>query len=142
MIYKTPNLETERLIMKRGTQDDYQKVYEYDFTKLRNINDEFMFEKLDKKEIECFAIPYDNSYDWIVYLKENKIPIANIVADREQEEINSIELAFNTHPNYWRKGYTKEAVETIISFLFNRGYDNIICGYEEDNVKSKELGKN
>ena len=41
MLYETPVLETERLILKRGTLDDFQHVYEYDFTKLRNINGEF-----------------------------------------------------------------------------------------------------
>ena len=38
MIYETPQLETERLILKRGTYEDFVKVYEYDFTKLRDIN--------------------------------------------------------------------------------------------------------
>jgi len=37
MMYETPQLETERLILKRGTYEDYVKVYEYDFTRLRNI---------------------------------------------------------------------------------------------------------
>lgn len=33
MIYKTPILETDRLILKRGTFPDYVKVYEYDMIK-------------------------------------------------------------------------------------------------------------
>ena len=141
MIYETPFLETERLIMKRGNKSDYQRVYEYDFTKLRNVNNEFEFVKLDETEIKDWYIPYDNSYDWIVYLKDTKIPIANIVADREFKQINSIELAFNTHPSYWRKGYTFEALVAIINFLFEQGYDNLICCYDEGNVNSKNLGE-
>lgn len=127
--------------MNRENQSDYKKVYEFDFTKLRNINGEFEFVKLEPKEVEGYEISYDNSYDWIVYLKENHVPIANIVADRERQEINAIELAFNTHPNYWRKGYTKEALVAIINFLFNKGYDNIICSYDEGNIKSKNIGE-
>ena len=50
MIYETPVLETERLMLKRGTLEDYQKVYEYDFTKLRDINGEFDFVKQDPKK--------------------------------------------------------------------------------------------
>ena len=34
MIYETPILYTERLVLKRGTLEDLQKVYEYDMTKL------------------------------------------------------------------------------------------------------------
>ena len=50
MEYETPIIETERLILKRGTLEDYQKVYEYDFTKLRDINGEFDFVKQDPKK--------------------------------------------------------------------------------------------
>lgn len=139
MIYITPILTTERLLMKRGTSNDYQKVYEYDFTKLRDITGEFRYEKLDPKKIEGMEEPYDNSYDWIVYLKDSMIPIANIVADREQNEIKAIELAFNTHPNYWKKGYTKEAIIKIMDYLFEQGYENILCGYDEGNIKSKSI---
>ena len=56
MIYETPQLETERLILKRGTLEDLQKVYEYNFLKLRDIAGEFIFEKQDPKKIEGFEI--------------------------------------------------------------------------------------
>ena len=141
MIYETPKLETERLILKRGKKEDYIKVYEYDFTKLRDIAGEYEFVKLDPKKVEGFEEPYEESYDWIIYLKETMEPIANITADREIKEIKSIEIAFNTHPNYWRKGYTTEAIIEIMKFLFNNGYENIICGYSEGNIKSKCIGE-
>ena len=139
--YVTPLIETERLILKRAPLSDYLKVYEYDFTKLRNINDEFEFVKLVPKRVEGFEEIFEESYDWIVYLKDGMIPISNIVADREREDINSIELAFNTHPDYWRSGYTSEAIIGIMKFLFDNGYDNIICGYDEGNFKSKGIGE-
>ena len=55
--------------------------------------------------------------------------------------ISSIELSFNTHPDYWRCGYTKEAIIEIMKFLFNNGYEKIICGYDEGNYKSKAIGE-
>lgn len=141
MIYETPQLETERLILKRGTLKDLQKVYEYDFTKLRDIAGEFVFEKLDPKKLEGWEIPDPETYDWVIYLKDTMEPIGNVIADREQKDIKAIELAFNTHPNFWRKGYTSEAVIEIMSFLFNNGYENILCGYAEGNFKSKAIGE-
>ena len=141
MIYDVPVLETERLILKMGTADDFEKVYEYDMRKLRNIAGEFEFVKYDTEQVRCFAELEPNTYDWVVYLKEDGTPIADIVADRERPEINSIELAFNTHPNYWRKGYTSEAIIKIMEFLFEKGYDNITCGYDEGNFKSKGIGE-
>ena len=141
MMYETPQLETERLILKRGTLEDLKKVYEYDFTKLRDIAGEFVFEKQDLKKIEGFEIPEPETYDWIIYLKDTMEPIGNIVADREQKDIKAIELAFNTHPKYWRKGYTSEALKEIMRYLFDNGYENIICGYDEGNIKSKSIGE-
>lgn len=141
MMYETPQLETERLILKRGTLQDLQKVYEYNFSKLRNITGEFVFEKQDPKKIEGWEEPVPETYDWVIYLKETMEPIGNVTADREQKDINAIELAFNTHPDYWRKGYTSEAVIEIMKFLFNNGYENILCGYDEGNYKSKAIGE-
>jgi ribosomal-protein-alanine N-acetyltransferase len=141
MIYETPQLETERLVLKKGTLKDLQKVYEYDFTKLRDIAGEFVFEKYDPKKIEGWEIPEPETYDWVIYLKDTMEPIGNVTADREQQDIKAIELAFNTHPNHWRKGYTTEALIEIMRFLFNNGYENILCGYDEGNIKSKAIGE-
>ena len=141
MEYETPIIETERLILKRGTLEDYQKVYEYDFTKLRNINGEFELIKQDPKKIEGYERVYPESYDWILYLKSSGEPIGNVVADREQKDIKGIELSFNTHPRFWRKGYMLEALIEIIDFLFHQGYENILCGYDEGNLKSKKIGE-
>ena len=103
-----------------------------------------------------------NTFNFIIYLKDGNVPIGNISFDRNIEELKSteiacylypkywgngyvkealIELAFNTHPDYWRKGYTYEALVAIINFLFEQGYDNLICCYDERNISSKNLGK-
>ena len=100
MKYITPKLETERLILKKGTFDDYKKVYEYDFTKLRDIDGEFKFVKLKEEYIygfDTYSSEYDEVYDWIIYLKDNMIPIGNILADREEKKIKATELSFNLH---------------------------------------------
>lgn len=141
MIYETPVLETDRLILKRGNLSDFQKVYEYDFRKLRNISGEFEYVKQDPKNLEGWEIPSPETYDWIMYLKNSMEPIGNVIADRGDKNDNSIELAFNTHPDYWRKGYTMEAIIEIMKYLFNNGYDRILCGYDEGNYKSKAIGE-
>lgn len=141
MMYETPQLETERLILKRGTLEDLQKVYEYNFSKLRDVAGEFVFEKQDPKKLEGWEIPEPETYDWVIYLKDTMEPIGNVTADREKKDIKAIELAFNTHPNHWRKGYTTEALVEIMKFLFNNGYENILCGYDEGNIKSKAIGE-
>lgn len=142
MFLKTPKLETERLILKKGTSQDFIKVYEYNLAKLRDICGEFEYVKSDPKLIATFANyseETENVYDWIIYLKETMEPIANIVADRYNSELNGFELSFNLHPNHWGKGYMKEAVIEVMRFLFESGYDNVVSGYDEGNKKSKRV---
>lgn len=142
MFLKTPELETERLILKKGTPEDFINVYEYNFTKLRDICGEFEFVKCDPNFVATFANYSEETedvYDWIIYLKETMEPIANIVADRYNDELNGFELSFNLHPTHWGKGYMKEAVIEVMRFLFENGYDNIVSAYDEGNIKSKRV---
>lgn len=140
---KTPTLKTERLVLKRGTYDDYVKVYEYDMTKLRNINGEFEYVKKNPEEIreyETYALEEDKVIDFIIYLKDTMYPIGNLVYDRYNKEYNSLEISCNMHPDYWQKGYMTEAIISSMNYIFNNeDIDNIIYGYAEENVKSCAL---
>ncbi len=53
MFYTTPSLETERLYLQRGTAADFVKVYEYNFTCLRDICGEFQYVKCDPALAWC-----------------------------------------------------------------------------------------
>ena len=143
MMYETPQLETERLILKRGTYDDFVKVYEYDFTRLRNINGDFEFVKYDPKKLigwEKAADEEPYTLDFIMFLKDNNYPIGNLVFDRYNKELNSLEISINIHPNYWRKGYGLEAILKCMDYIYNSlDIDNIVYSYAEDNFRSKGL---
>ena len=146
--YETVELNTENLVIKKGTSQDCIKIYEYDMLKCRGIAGEDVIVKSDKENnfigdnvdeyYKCFC-KEEKMYDWYVYLKPNLVPIANITADREIEDIKAIELAYNMHPDYWRKGYMTEALKAVMKHLFSLGYENIIMGYDEGNIKSKNL---
>ena len=138
MIIKTKPLETDRLFLKRGIEEDYCKVYEYDFRKLRDINNEFELVKHDLSQIADFVLESDDNLDmadWIIYLKD-MAPIGNIIADRIVEDINAIEISFNLHPDFWGNGYMKEACVAVMEYLFSLGFDNILCRYSEGNIKA------
>ncbi len=113
-------LETDRLIITKGTLDDYKKVLEYNRKVLEKIN----------KDIEPL--------DFIIYLKD-KTPIGNIKADRIDKKNNSIELSYNIHPNYWGNGYCPEATIEFMDYLYDNGFDNIVVSYASGNNKSKRV---
>lgn len=80
----------------------------------------------------------NNAFHWLIY-KENN-PVGIIYADREQDEINAIELSYSIHPNYWRMGIASTAVELVMKYLFTEcGYRNIIVSYCTGNEKSRKL---
>ena len=146
--YDTKELSTKRLNIKKGTGKDCIKIYEYDMLKCRGVAGEdilvksektvnFIGDNVDDYYKECAK---EKMFDWYIYLKDGT-PIANVVADRQIEDINSIELSFNMHPNYWRQGYMKESITKIMDFLFKFGYDNIIIGYDSGNIKSESLAR-
>ena len=143
MKYITPTLITERLILKRGTLEDYVKVYEYDFTRLRNIAGEFEYVKYNPEKLrgfDTYADEEENVLEFIIYLKDNNEPIGNIVFDRYDEKNKSLEISCNLHPNYWKKGYMTEAILSTMEYVFNNlDIDNIVYGYAEENFKSKGL---
>ena len=146
-----PILETERLIIKAGTIEEYVIVHEYDFNYLMNIDGVFEYIKRDPNEvrgwfsssIETFykEIKTKNHYNFIVYLKNQEVPIGNISFDRNIEKIKSTEVACYLHPTYWGNAYTKEALIKCMEYLFNNGFKNIIYGYDEGNDKSQKLCK-
>lgn len=145
MKYKIPTLQTERLILKKGSYEDYVKVYEYDFTRLKNIGGEFEFVKNDPEKLRCFetyADEEENVLDFIIYLKDNNQPIGNIVFDRYDDKNKSLEISCNLHPNYWKNGYMTEALLSAMEYVFdNLNIDYIIYGFAEENFKSKGLSE-
>lgn len=147
MEYETVRLATKRLILDKGKTEDFLKVYQYDFKKLKNIDGQCVLVPQDLNKIKSlFAggmkkyyskIQKAHMFDWIVYL--NNDPIGNILTIDENEEEKLIELEFNLHPSYWGNGYMPEAVCEVIEYLLGIGYDNIVCSYSDGDVKSKRV---
>ena len=147
MNYETALLKTKRLIMKRGEKEDFFKVYEYNFSKLKNIDDVCKLVKQDTSKLEKVFKNGTNKYytklkkahmfDWIVYLNEN--PIGNILTTDEDLSNKSVEISFNLHPKYWGKGFMPEALTAVIEYLYSLGYDNVICTYQDGNIRAKRV---
>lgn len=147
MNYETALLKTERLIMKRGEKEDFLKVYEYDFSKLKNVDGICKLVKQDLKKIEDLfkggikryysKIKKAHMFDWIIYTDEK--PIGNILTKDEDLKEKLIEVSFNIHPSYWGNGYMIEALTSVMEYLYSLGYDNIVCTYHDGNVKAKRV---
>ena len=145
--YETIRLETDRLILDQGNSEDSKFIYQYDYIKCTGIDNQNEIKKLeepidfigDNKKEYYNSCKKEKMYDWYVYLKDKNIPVANIVIDRENEKESSIEASYNTHPEYWGKGYVPEALDKIMSYLKRLGYKKVYIHLYHGNDKSKRV---
>lgn len=147
MNYEIKELKTNRLIMKRGLEEDYLKVYEYDFSKLKNIDGIYRLEKQDLSKIKAWfkggikkyynKLKKAHMFDWIIYI--GNVPIGNILTTEENIDNKEIEISCNLHPSFWGNGYMNEAMISVMEYLFSIGYDKIISGFSDGNVKGKRV---
>jgi len=119
------SLETERLILRNFTNDDYDDLYEF---------------LSQRKDDICEAYPditYVNGIEHLKYrvgsddfiaieLKESHKVIGNIYFGKRDFE--SRELGYIINKNYQRKGHATEAIQAVIAQAFS---DNVHRVYAE-----------
>lgn len=145
--YETVTLNTKRLIIQKGDSEICEKVYEYDLTKCTGIDGQDELVKFDKpidfigsdKEQYYTFCENEKMFDWYILLKDDYVPIGNIIADKENSIDESIEISYNCHPDYWGEGYIIEATKKIIDHLKIIGYKKIVIHFFEGNERSKRI---
>ena len=80
----------------------------------------------------------DNTYyQWIIDLKDIKQAIGSISVVRIDEEKSEIELGYCIGYDFWNKGYTTEAFQKVIEYLFNEvQVEKIIARHDSRNIGS------
>ncbi|MBO5082828.1 MAG: GNAT family N-acetyltransferase [Lachnospiraceae bacterium] len=143
----TPILETERLILRPFRKSDATAVFEcwesdpevakYMFWKSHNdIN--------RTKEWLAFEIGQIEKNDWYRFalvLKETNELIGTALIYYE-EEVECWEVGYNLGRNYWGKGYTTEAMKSIIEFAKAKlGIMELVGRYAKENPASGNVMK-
>lgn len=143
-------IETDRLVLKIGTVDDWVKVHEYDFNYLMGIDGVFEYVKRTPEEVRGWFDNFspeeyykkqekENIHHFIIYIKEMMTPIGYISFDRNDNQLKSTEVACYIHPNHWGNGYMQEALIGSMEYIYEKGFENIIYSYHEKNDKSKKI---
>jgi [ribosomal protein S5]-alanine N-acetyltransferase len=142
-----PTLETERLYLVEISQQYSQKYYEimsldkvtryYGMENLKNVEeavkmiDSFKNTFLSKRGIRWGMILKGNQ-EFIGTLGLNNLNIAN----------KRTEIGYEIHPDYWRKGFTSEAVKEVLRYCFeNLDLYRIGAVTYPDNIASSSLLK-
>lgn len=142
----TKILETKRLILRKFSLNDCEDFYNNwasdgrvtKYVTWDTHKDIELTKLLVKEWIECYK--ESNYYQWIIELKEIKQAIGSISVVRINEEKKEMEIGYCIGYDYWNHGYTTEAFQKVIDFLFNEvDVDKIVARHDSRNIGSGKV---
>ena len=120
-----PELKTERLVLRRMTQDDAEALLflRSDEQVMKYINRE---PTTSIEEVRIFIDRINNDIDnkwaimWALALQDDPSKMIGLVCFwKIRMEDHRAETGFTLHPQHWRKGLMKEALLKVIEYGFN-----------------------
>ena len=137
----TPTLETERLILRKFTQEDMESLFL--ILKDEEVN-KFLpwypmnnIEETKKFYEERFAAKYEQpqAYAYAVCLKTDNLPIGYIKVDMEEHH----DFGYAMRKEFWRKGIATEAGMAVVEQVKKDGLPYITATHDRNNPRSGEI---
>lgn len=144
----TPTLKTERLILRKFTENDLKAIYEiysdkevnqflpwFPLTTMKEAKRFYEKEFKSKYNQEC-------SYNYAICFKENNYPIGYVNVGTN----DSYDFGYGLRKEFWHKGIITEAGMAVIEQLKKDGIPYITATHDVNNPRSgrvmKRLGMN
>lgn len=139
----TPTLKTERLILRKFTENDLNDIYrifsDVDVNRflpwfpLRTIEEAkiFYIERYEKKYKQ------EKAYNYAICLRKNNRPIGYINVSMDE----SYDFGYGLSKEFWSKGIVTEASKAVIQQLKTDGIPYITATYDVNNPRSGEVMK-
>lgn len=142
-------IETERLLLRPFTKDDYLDVYEYLKEPAVHCFACMKLHSLDEAKKLMEERVKEGEYHFAIVLKENGKVIGEIEAhpennnhDEENGVLDTFSPCWMLNKDYQKKGYAYEAAYAFFDYLFNLKGARRIYAYTEDyNLASQHLCK-
>ncbi len=141
----TPVLETERLILRPFRQEDAEEVFECwesdpDVARYMFWTSHNDIEKT--KEWIRFELGQIEKEDWyrfaIIRKETNELIGTGLIY--YEEEVQCWEIGYNLGKKYWGKGYTTEAMQTILEFAVRElKLTEVVGRYAKENPGSGKV---
>lgn len=138
-------IETERLILRRWTDEDVESLFEY----AKNPNVGPMAGWPAHKSLEESKLVIANVLNgaecYAICEKGNNIAIGTVELNLKEhgdmtEKDDECELGYWLGEPFWGRGYMPEAVEALLKRAFEElNMTTVWCGYYEGNQKSKRV---
>lgn len=139
----TPTLKTNRLILRKFTEDDLICLYEiFSDKEVNKFLPWFPLKTMEEAKIfyeERFKSKYVQklSYNYAICLKENNLPIGYINVDTS----DSYDFGYGLRKEYWHLGIITEACIAVIEQLKKDNIPYITATHDIDNPQSGKVIK-
>jgi hypothetical protein len=134
----TPELETERLILRKFTEKDLEalflilkdeKVNRFlPWYPLKNLDETRKF--YDENYAARYALP--QAYAYAVCLKNDNFPIGYIKADTEEHH----DFGYALRKEFWRRGIVTEAAKAVLEQVKKDGFPFVTATHDVNNPAS------
>ncbi|MCH3884803.1 GNAT family N-acetyltransferase [Tenacibaculum aquimarinum] len=133
-----PVLKTERLILRQSNLDDAATFLELRSNSIINTyiereiptkisQAEDFINKITQEEID------EKSITWLITLKENNTAIGSICIWNINHDNKYGEVGYSLLPEFFKKGFMSEAMETVLNFGFTKMNLKTIEAYTHKN---------
>ncbi len=140
MIHKgTQTIETSRLILRRAEVTDAKAMYE-NWASDPEVTKYLTWPTYTSIEpayeiLENWVKGYEQPdfYQWMIVPKDLGQPIGTISVVHRQDKIASAEIGYCIGRKWWHRGYTSEALQAVMDYLFDQVGMNRIEAYHDVN---------
>lgn len=139
----TPTLETERLILRKFTEDDLEALFEIysdvevntylPWYPLKSIEEAKTF--FDERYAAVYAQP--TGYQWAICLKRDNRPIGYIHVSTEDNH----DLGYGLRKEFWHQGIVSEAARAVIEQVKKDGLPYVTATHDVNNPRSGNVMK-
>ena len=137
--YGTQLLETERLILRRFVIEDASAKFrncasDADVTRFLSWpthTSQTISEYVISSWMESYADK--KYYQWAITLKETGEPIGSMTVMHMNEDISMVHVGYCIGKRWWHQGFTSEALQAVVDFLFDEVGANRIEAYHDPN---------
>jgi RimJ/RimL family protein N-acetyltransferase len=142
-IINTPTLETERLILRKFTEDDFPALFDiYSDEEVNTYLPWFPLKSIEEIKVffaERYAVDYakPEGYRYAICLKSDNVPIGyiNVCIDDDHD------LGFGLRKEFWHQGIVSEAVKVVVEQVNKDGMPYITATHDVNNTRSGNVMK-
>jgi len=139
----TITLETDRLILRRFSEDDAKAVFK-NWANDPEVTKFLMWSphmNVSASRDWCVHnvnfYADDKYYSWIIVLKEIEEPIGSISVVKLEDKASMAHIGYCIGKTWWHQGYTSEALKALVKFLFEEvGLNRIEARHDPRNANS------